>query len=154
MQIKTLIEPNSKRLILIHAAALEVIKTFRQINHMDEEAGGVLIGKRRGDHFEITVATPPQAFDTRSKYRFLRSPNGHQSAVSDHWKKSNGEENYIGEWHTHPENHPTPSSIDLREWKRISQVNNNPLIVIIQGIQSNYYALLTKGYCYALQEYC
>jgi integrative and conjugative element protein (TIGR02256 family) len=154
MQIKTLIEPNSKRLILIHPAALEVINKFRQVNHVDEEAGGVLIGKRRGEHFEITAATQPQALDTRSKYHFFRSPTGHQTTVSYHWKKSDGEENYIGEWHTHPENHPTPSSIDLKEWKRISQTNNNPLIVIIQGIQSSYYALLIKGYCYALQEYC
>lgn len=33
------------------------------------------------------------------------------------WKDSKGLVRYVGEWHTHPQNYPAPSSIDLTEWQ-------------------------------------
>ncbi|WP_407074680.1 hypothetical protein [Pseudomonas sp. RTB3] len=42
---------------------------------------------------------------------------------------------YIGERHTHPQNHPTPSSIDLNEWQILAadRVDGRPLLALIVG---------------------
>ncbi|MBX8521172.1 Mov34/MPN/PAD-1 family protein [Pseudomonas cichorii] len=73
------------------------------------------MGKRRGDHFESTFATAPQAKDTQSRCIFTRHPDGHQEIAEERFRATNGEENYLGEWHSHPENHPTSSTIDTRD---------------------------------------
>lgn len=150
MRHKALIEPNSKRLILVNEEVLRFISSFRQSYPDDCEAGGILIGKRRGEHFEITFATAPQANDTRSRSRFIRRPEGHQEIAEQRFRATNGEENYIGEWHTHPENHPAPSAIDTRDWKRLSKLHRVPLLVIIGGIQTCYFGLLAGSKIYAL----
>jgi integrative and conjugative element protein (TIGR02256 family) len=53
------------------------------------------------------------------------------------WKESKGLVRYIGEWHTHPQNHPTPSSIDLREWQQLAvdRHDGRPLLAVIVGCQ-------------------
>ncbi|WP_367652101.1 Mov34/MPN/PAD-1 family protein [Pseudomonas aeruginosa] len=152
MRHKSLIEPSSKRLVLVNEKVLALILSYRQSNPDDCEAGGILMGKRRGEHFEITFATAPQAKDTRSRCRFTRHPDGHQEIAEERFRETNGEENYLGEWHTHPENHPMPSTIDTRDWKRLSKIHRVPLLVIIGGIQTYYFGLLAGSRIHALNE--
>jgi integrative and conjugative element protein (TIGR02256 family) len=40
---------------------------------------------------------------------------------------------YIGEWHTHPENDPQPSTLDLDEWCKICSRREDPMVFLIQG---------------------
>ncbi|WP_331832136.1 Mov34/MPN/PAD-1 family protein [Pseudomonas sp. LH21] len=152
MRHKSLIEPNSKRLVLVTEEVLALISSYRQSGRDDCESGGILMGKRRGEHFEITFATAPQMKDIRSRCRFTRHPNGHQEIAENRLKSSNGEENYLGEWHTHPENHPTPSSIDMGDWKRLSKFHNVPLLVIIGGIQTFYFGIVIESRVHILKE--
>ena len=45
----------------------------------------------------------------------------------------------IGTWHTHPSGMPTPSSVDLRDWKKCIKQNRNStsaLVFIIAGTKS------------------
>lgn len=153
MQSKSLIEPKSKNLIFIHEEAMQLINSYRQSQPTDCEAGGLLIGKRRGPHFEITAATPPQSDDLRSRYQFVRFEDGHQQLAQALWSASNCEDTYLGELHTHPEDLPTPSSLDLKEWKKAGKRHQEILIFIIVGIQSNYYTLLTSQGYLCLKEY-
>lgn len=152
MRHKSLIEPNSKRLVLVNEEVLALISSYRQSTPDGCEAGGILMGKRRGEHFEITFATAPQPKDSRSRCRFNRQPGGHQEIAEERFRVTNGEENYIGEWHTHPENHPTPSTIDTRDWKRLSKIHRVPLLVIIGGIETNYFGLLAGAEINILYE--
>ncbi|MHC5203120.1 Mov34/MPN/PAD-1 family protein [Pseudomonas chlororaphis] len=152
MQQKSLIEQNSKRLVLVSEAVMALISSYRQSHPKDCEAGGILMGKRRGEHFEITFATAPQVKDIRSRCRFTRHPYGHQEIAESRFRSTNGEENYIGEWHTHPENHPTPSSIDIGDWKRLSKNHRVPLLVIIGGIQTCYFGILIESRVHVLKE--
>jgi integrative and conjugative element protein (TIGR02256 family) len=50
------------------------------------------------------------------------------------WEKSQETMDYLGEWHTHPENNPRPSALDLREWRQISKRRGEPMMFIIVGI--------------------
>ncbi|MFX9397410.1 Mov34/MPN/PAD-1 family protein, partial [Acinetobacter baumannii] len=50
---------------------------------------------------------------------------------------SNGTSVYLGTWHSHPQNIPTPSNIDYADWK--SCILRNPdrqLFFAIVGIQA------------------
>lgn len=97
---------------------LNRLSTFIQ-HEGQSEAGGVLLGrvlKETGDIIidEITV---PTEGDQRSRFTFYRSRKKHQQAIDMAWEDSQKTCNYLGEWHTHPEPVPTPSSVDLRNWK-------------------------------------
>ena len=50
---------------------------------------------------------------------FWRDKEPAHHTVDAVWKASRQSQNYLGEWHTHPENDPTPSSTDIKIWKKI-----------------------------------
>jgi integrative and conjugative element protein (TIGR02256 family) len=52
------------------------------------------------------------------------------------WRQSGGTCTYLGEWHTHPEQHPTPSGIDWQNWQRKLLVDRftEPIFFVIVGI--------------------
>ncbi|MFW4597076.1 Mov34/MPN/PAD-1 family protein [Pseudomonas aeruginosa] len=152
MRHRSLIEPSSKRLVVVSEEVMTLITSYRQSSPEDWEAGGILMGKRRGQHLEVNFATAPQVKDIRSRYGFIRHPDGHQEIAESRLKLTNGEENYIGEWHTHPENHPLPSTIDTRDWRRLSKNHRAPLLVIIGGIQACYFGILINSRLHMLKE--
>jgi len=76
------------------------------------ESGGVLLGFAFQDHDEITGITVPSANDRRGMFSFLRRKSPAQKTINTAWNKSGGHVIYLGEWHTHPRNNPTPSGQD------------------------------------------
>jgi len=42
---------------------------------------------------------------------------------------------YLGEWHTHPEHSPSPSTIDTHGWQRICNTRKMPMLFVIAGTQ-------------------
>lgn len=54
------------------------------------------------------------------------------------WEQSKGTCNYIGEWHTHPEPIPYPSSHDFSQWRKIMKktvLDYSSIIFIIVGTE-------------------
>jgi integrative and conjugative element protein (TIGR02256 family) len=119
--------------LLIEALPLASIDLYRQDHASKPEAGGIFLGYRRGGHLHITVATVPQPSDQRKRYWFKRSTNHHQQVALQHWKASGQMMDYLGEWHTHPEQHPAPSQLDLSEWRKICEVRPHPMVFAILG---------------------
>lgn len=117
--------------ILFDSAVLELLDRYKQYDNKSE-SGGILLGCYRGDHVEVVVATPPTKDDKSSRFRFIRKCLSHKKKAYDYWLSSNSEITYIGEWHTHPQNQPKPSTIDLKSWKRCTVENN--AVFCIQGI--------------------
>ena len=68
--------------------------------------------------------TAPMPKDKRSRYRFVRKDKEHLNFFNEQYELSDGTIRYIGEWHTHPEDIPSYSSIDLKNWKEISGKSN------------------------------
>lgn len=100
----------------------EVVRAFRRFTQTDRsalEAGGVLIGRHIVGTNDVVadLATTPTPGDRRRRTSFYRS-SLHQEAMDEIWAESRGTLVYLGEWHTHPEPRPSPSSIDLRDWSR------------------------------------
>lgn len=102
------------------------------------EGGGVLLGRYiiQSPNIIVDRITVPSGYDIRSRFRFFRGFLYHQKIIDIVWKRSKCRFNYIGEWHTHPEPNPYPSTIDLRDWKRRLEndtVDNDSTFFIIVG---------------------
>jgi integrative and conjugative element protein (TIGR02256 family) len=132
------INPNA--LLVIPVTLVSDLEQYRQLCVTDPEVGGAIIGIYRPPHIEITSFTRPDRQDKRSRFEFIRRSSKHLLTVLQHWKKSNGIETYLGEWHTHPEDHPTPSGTDMNEWCTKLPQGKEKLLIII-GRKSNWYGL-------------
>lgn len=126
---------DKKQLIYIDPNALELMISFQQDQMKKPEAGGILLGKVRGSHLEVVEVTTPSIQDKQSRFMFERSSLPHKEIANDRWQSSLGTVRYIGEWHTHPEDFPTPSALDISEWKDLARnrVDKRPLLAIIIG---------------------
>lgn len=124
-------------LILIESPVLGLISGFLQDSPDKTEAGGIIIGYRRGLHLHVVEATAPQPLDQRSRYHFSRLDPEHQHIALTKWEESNHQLDYLGEWHTHPERDPAPSGLDRREWRKLYQSSDKPLLFLIAGINGD-----------------
>lgn len=120
-------------LILIEQHVMDQIGPFRQVEIASSEAGGILLGFRRGSHLHVTDLTLPGSEDKRTRTSFYRSAVRHQKIAMSRWLESNGTMGYLGEWHTHPQRNPSPSPIDIREWKVILSNEPQHMVFVIAG---------------------
>lgn len=102
-------------------AAVESMLAHRQLRLGDREAGGILLGRRINGTADVVVdeASRPATADRASRFRFFRARRPAQERVIAAWQSSAATRNYLGDWHTHPEDTPTPSCIDRKNWNRI-----------------------------------
>lgn len=124
--------------LLIEAALLERLAPFRQVAWSAPEAGGILLGYRRGPHTHVTEATTPSQSDVRRRFGFFRHAAHHQRVALRRWKETGQTLDYVGEWHTHPEDDPKPSGIDQRHWLEITAASARPMVFVIVGRTSNW----------------
>ena len=127
--------PDDDGFVLIEERALQVLGRQRQLHQGAPEAGGILLGYRRGSHLHVTEASAPVAPDHASRTRFFRSAAPHQQAALARWRESGGLMDYLGEWHTHPEHSPSPSTIDTGGWQHICSKRKTPMLFVILGTQ-------------------
>lgn len=129
--------PGGNQLVYLQQQPLEVFGRYIQDGADSKEAGGILLGHVRGDHLEIIEATEPSTWDRRFRYLFERMTFFHHRLAMKRWSDSQGLIRYVGEWHTHPQDHPIPSSIDLHEWQILAadRRDERPLLALIVGCQ-------------------
>jgi len=111
---------------------------FRQLSPRSTEAGGVLMGRLFPHCSAILVdsITIPARGDKRTRFAFVRAKQPAQDAINSAWAQSAGMQNYLGEWHTHPEDHPVPSSCDKDDWQRLvreAKFEQDALLFVIVG---------------------
>ena len=117
---------------------VKVLCDSRQLKGEDLESGGVLLGRLVDDCRDVLVDAVgrPGAKDRRGRMFFRRARASAQRLVKRSWRRSGGRQNYLGEWHTHPESFPQPSLRDVEEWKRIvreAEYDQGFLIFVIVG---------------------
>ena len=142
--------------IKIAARALRTMRQFRQLRPEHTEAGGVLLGRLidGSENLVIDEATIPDSSDRRSRFNFFRSKNRTQQRINQAWQETNQTRNYLGEWHTHPEDYPTPSGHDIENWKRIvsvSRFEQKALVFLIVGRRAVHAWRVQKGERQAVQ---
>lgn len=148
MQFMSAWAADDKR-VLLHFSkpTLETFCQHVQAGDADSEAGGLLLGSVHGAHILIGQATAPTAWDKRFRYLFERMPFSHEAIALSRWTASHGTVRYLGEWHTHPEDHPHPSGLDRSEWNRLSakRRDKRPMLAVIVGRKSLYVELVPSS---------
>lgn len=122
----------NNHLTVLLSGVIDRLLQYRQFSPTSKEAAGVLIGERRGQHLVIKRISEPSVGDKRSRHSVDRCGPGHQTAVDEAFAQSDGTLRYLGEWHTHPEDFPSPSSTDESSWMK-NIICSEPRIVIIVG---------------------
>ncbi len=130
-------------LLCIEDSVLKTLKKRCQNSQMNER-GGILLGKVTEDYsqFTITEVSEPSVEDSSGPLYFHRNQARAQKIINQRWKESDGEINYLGEWHTHPQINPIPSGIDyLLAWesvyKNVTEIDT--IFMIIVGMTGNLY---------------
>lgn len=118
---KSLFTLSDKRKLKLASNAIYTMFSFAQDDLTATESGGIMVGRILDENFNSMIddVSTPMPCDVRTRNRFYRKPNGHQEFFDMKWKESAGRCFYLGEWHTHPEAIPSPSSVDLNNWKRL-----------------------------------
>lgn len=124
----------------ISQKVLETVNKYRQIHSHEPEGGGMLFGRLLIDSPDIVIdeLSVPMEGDIRTRFSFHRSHKNHQKVLDCLWESSNKTCHYLGEWHTHPERNPSPSVVDINEWKRImtkTLTESNMFIFMIVGTE-------------------
>src|SRR5687767_11009440 len=113
--------------------------SYRQHAPSSCEAGGVLLGRliRNSCDAIVDEGTSPTPQDHRGRFFFRRAGPPTQRRITEAWFQSEGVVNYLGEWHTHPEDVPSPSSTDLKNWRKLvrtARFEQDSLIFVIVGL--------------------
>lgn len=133
MHTKDLVfKASDEALVVIFSEVVEILLSYRQLADTSPESAGVIIGERRGVHLVIRMVSVPSDADIRSRFEVNRIGKHHQDKVNSAFRESSGTWQYLGEWHTHPENEPSPSMTDYSSWNKNLR-SPDPLILIIVG---------------------
>lgn len=128
---------DKRRLVVFAPDVLQLFKQHRQRFACQTEAGGILLGHRRGRNLEVVLATPPMHKDLRSSFLFERKPDGHAEVALQAWLAANGTVDYLGEWHTHPQRTPEPSVMDRIEWRKLGNAYpRKVLLTVVVGTRA------------------
>lgn len=125
---------------------------YQSADEFTVENGGILIGllNPANDEIIITDCTEPMNEDKRSRFHFFRSANMHQNVMDRLWKESDYTKTYLGEWHTHDENVPNPSYLDIKGWKRKNRKQHNSthlFFVIIGRKEIGVWTMINETHC-------
>lgn len=136
---------NGNIIITIRAAVISHIKKANQKTKSRCEIGGQLFGNK--DNIEVLSATGPHSTDVTKTFGFI--PNRSNEQLDIHRKYVVGED-FLGDWHTHLEMYPTPSSVDERSIKacyRKSTHNHKWFLLLIASSfkEENLWVGVTDG---------
>jgi integrative and conjugative element protein (TIGR02256 family) len=119
------------------------IRQSRRVKGKTVETGGVLFGKRDDTLRIIWIdsASGPPPDSKASRTEFICGIKGVEE-LHESWKQlSRGSVEFVGMWHTHPEDMPFPSSRDICGMAQILTIGDPPpkksLLLIIGHISSN-----------------
>lgn len=122
--------------ITLSAEVMHVLSRFVQRKPGMHESGGILLGRIISDNIEIEKISIPTELDKSTRTTFERHRLSAQIIINYEYANTYGQLAYLGEWHTHPEDFPTPSAFDVRMIKKQFAENKfitDFLILLIQG---------------------
>jgi integrative and conjugative element protein (TIGR02256 family) len=101
------------------------------------ETGGILLGRRTdAQTLLLTRASPPGPRASHRRFSFLRDTAFLQRYLDAAHARSEGKEDYVGEWHVHPALDAPPSRTDRHSLRRIARssryVVGEPVLLIVE----------------------
>ncbi len=126
------IDSTGQRIIFTDA----VLGHFRKHNQSRiwrKEAGGQLFARFELPDIIVEEATGPRLCDLRTRFSFRPNRTAEQREIDNRHKKGL---HFIGDWHTHPEEIPQPSHLDIASMQETvakSVHNLNGFLMVIVG---------------------
>lgn len=111
---------------------------------LPSETGGVLVGSydmpRKTVYVVDTILSPPDSVEWPTVY--IRGCQGLTNKLNTIISTTAGQLEYIGEWHSHPDQTPiSPSSLDVAAFQKLAQImnaNGIPPLMLIAGENNEY----------------
>lgn len=120
----TFTDPTGKLRVLVRGAVLLHVSHHRQTSCWRREAGGQLFARIHWDEWSVEQATGPRQSDFRRRFGFHPNRKAEQHEIVERFSAGL---HYIGDWHTHPESSPKPSSTDLSSMKDMVRASRHEL---------------------------
>jgi integrative and conjugative element protein (TIGR02256 family) len=117
--------------LIVADEAFAVMLRFRQTRPRDREAGGQLFARFDGPNVHIVKATPPTLLDWRSRYGFRPNRQLQRRQIAKFYARGL---HFVGDWHTHPESHPTPSTEDIASTQDCFRRSKHDLAAILMVV--------------------
>lgn len=134
--------------ISLSKEVISIFKKYIQNDAKKPESGGIITGKIYENLIDILNCSEPSHLDKRSRYNYNRSHKSAQIYINEKFEESGGREIYLGEWHTHPEDIPIPSDIDIKSFNKTlnkNKLNSDIHFMIIVGILNIYLGIYKNG---------
>jgi len=125
--------PGNFQTLIISGQVIKYLNKFRQIKIRQKEAGGQLFAKITDKIVSVETATGPHKKDYRRRYHFFPNQIRLRSEIKTYFRQGL---HYVGDWHTHPQKNPSPSSLDIESMYRCFRQSKHELdhfILIIVG---------------------
>lgn len=123
----------SRQVLTLEQNVLDHFAKWRQSDPKMSEAGGQLFGVVQGQSVRLMRATGPRNSDRRGRFFFIADRFAERREISTLHKSGL---HYLGDWHTHPEAFPAPSSTDLSSMADLfvrSKHDLNAFLMVIVG---------------------
>lgn len=116
--------------VCISPEVLEHFYNYRQLQPSSKEAGGQLFAKIHSGIIHVCSVTGPRKLDRRG--RFFFNPTRWLEKLEIKKKFNNGL-HYVGDWHTHPQQIPEPSALDIKSMKEcfIKSKHELPFFILV-----------------------
>ncbi len=137
-----------KRTVVFTKDLLQNLYRHRQVRNNSHEAGGILLGQVRESVIYLLKASYPNEKDTSHRTGFNRDKFSAQLIINHEFINSGKKTIYLGEWHTHPEKNPKPSSRDMSMIKsqfKANKLNEDFTLLLILGIKSIFIGILDSS---------
>lgn len=134
--------------IHITESVMKILESFIQDTRKKNESGGILLGQVKENNIYIQKITTPNKFDRSSRFGFIRDKDAAQIILDYEFMNSENTITYLGEWHTHPEKIPTPSTQDLKMIQGqfgLGKLNVPFAILIIQGVEQKFVSMFSEN---------
>lgn len=133
--------------LVLASEVLNILDRYTQHHNKAPESGGVILGRVADKRVLIERLSIPTELDRCSRTNFERHRLSAQIVINHEFANSHGQTIYLGEWHTHPEDDPHPSSTDIRMIKdqfNKNMINDDFLILLIKGRKKLFSSIITN----------
>lgn len=137
----------SKYRFEITRECVECLESYRQFE--DRELCGIVIGSTIDDkYYRISYISEPCNRNSSTNMSCERDAKKANTIITEEYMSSNRTRVYLGEWHTHPENSPKPSRIDvisISEIYKTADLAIDGVIFCIVGLSDIYWGFYHAG---------
>ncbi|MBN8503363.1 MAG: Mov34/MPN/PAD-1 family protein [Burkholderiales bacterium] len=117
--------------VLLTENCVSELMRHRQSSGSSRENGGQLFARFVQDGVQVEVATVTRGFSRRTRFGFWPDRKAEQADINQLFERGL---HYIGDWHTHPEEVPSPSATDEQKMQEIFRKSRHELPFMLMVI--------------------